>query len=84
MNDKDFPKGVIVVGREAMTCCADDIQFIGPYIVAKGVELNDNTWVRIKAKINYEVDNDNRKVIVLTCEELSKIKQIKDPVLNLV
>lgn len=84
MNDKDFPKGVIVVGREAMTCCADDIQFIGPYVVAKGVELPDYTWVKIKAKINYEKDEDNRKVIILTCEELTKIKAIKDPVLNLV
>ena len=84
MNDKSFPKGVIVVGREAMTCCADDIQFIGPYVVAKGVELADYTWVRIKAKINYEVDNDDRKVIILTCEELTKIKKIDNPVLNLV
>lgn len=84
MNDKSFPKGVIVVGREAMTCCADDIQFIGPYVVAKGVELDDYTWVRIKAKINYEVDNDDRKVIILTCEELTKIKPINNPVLNLV
>lgn len=84
MNDKSFPKGVIVVGREAMTCCADDIQFIGPYVVAKGVELDDYTWVRIKAKINYEVDNDDCKVIILTCEELTKIKPIINPVLNLV
>ncbi len=84
MNDKEFPKGVIVVGREAMTCCADDIQFIGPYVVAKGVELKDYTWVRIKAKINYEEDHDGRKVIILTCEELTKINPIQEPVLNLV
>ena len=84
MNDSSFPKGVIVVGREAMTCCADDNQFIGPYVVAKGVELPDYTWVRIKSKINYEEDRDGRKVIILTCEELTKINPIKDPVLNLV
>ena len=84
MNDSSFPKGVIVVGREAMTCCADDIQFIGPYVVAKGIELEDLTWVRIKCKINYEEDVDGRKVIVLTCEELARIKPIANPVLNLV
>ena len=83
MNDPSFPKGVIVVGREAMTCCADDIQFIGPYVIAKGIELEDSTWVRIKCKINYEEDADGRKVIVLTCEELARIKQIENPVLNL-
>ena len=84
MNDKSFPKGVIVVGREAMTCCADDIQFIGPYVVAKGIELEDYTWVRIKSKIHYEIDENDRKVIVLVCEELAKIKPIPNPVLNLV
>ena len=84
MNDSSFPKGVIVVGREAMTCCADDIQFIGPYVIAKGIELEDLTWVRIKCKINYEEDVDGRKVIVLTCEELARIKPIANPVLNLV
>ena len=46
--------------------------------------MEDYTWVRIKAKINYEKDVDGRKVIILTCEELTKIKQIKEPVLNLV
>lgn len=84
MNDKEFPKGVIVVGREAMTCCADDIQFIGPYVVAKGVKLDDYTWVKIKAKIHYEEDEDGRKVIVLVCEELTKINPILNPILNLV
>lgn len=84
MNDASFPKGVIVVGREAMTCCADDIQFIGPYVVAKGVELEDSTWVRIKSKIHYEKNEDGRKIIVLVCEELTKINPIKNPILNLV
>ena len=79
-----FQKNYFVPGRMAMTCCADDIQFIGPYVVAKGVELPDYTWVRIKSKINYEEDRDGRKVIILTCEELTKINPIKDPVLNLV
>lgn len=84
MNDESFPKHVLVVGREAMTCCADDIQFIGPYVIAKGVKLDDYTWVRIKAKINYEIDKNDRKVIILTCEELTKINPIKEPLLNLV
>ena len=83
LNDKSFPKGVIVVGRKAMTCCEDDIQFIGPYVVAKGVDLPDYSWVRIKAKINYEEDHDGRKVIILTCEELTKISEITEPLLNL-
>ena len=84
MNDKMFPKHVLVVGREAMTCCADDIQFIGPFVVAKGVKLPDNTWVRIKAKIHYEENRDGRREIVLTCEELTKINPIDEPLLNLV
>ncbi|HIQ98146.1 MAG TPA: GTPase [Candidatus Scybalocola faecavium] len=52
---KDFPDGYFVPGRHAMTCCADDIRFIG--FVCKtthGDAMKNNHWVDVTAKIRYE------------------------------
>ena len=52
---KDFPDGYFVPGRHAMTCCADDIRFIG--FVCKtthGDALKTNHWEDVTAKIRYE------------------------------
>ncbi len=52
---KDFPEGYFVPGRHAMTCCADDIRFIG--FVCKtthGNVMKNNHWVDVTAKIRYE------------------------------
>lgn len=50
-----FPKNVIVPGRHAMTCCADDIAFVG--FMCKGdacktVEKRD--WVYVTAQVKVE------------------------------
>lgn len=47
--------GVIVPGRFAMTCCVEDIQFLGmkcKYADASSIE--HKSWVKIKAKIKNE------------------------------
>lgn len=52
---KDFPDGYFVPGRHAMTCCADDIRFIGFVCrTAHSSELKNNRWVMITAVIRYE------------------------------
>ena len=55
-----LPKGTFVPGRHAMTCCADDIQFIG-YLChtnhAKSSTLKaikNQMWVTLTAEIRYE------------------------------
>ncbi len=61
-----MPKGIFVPGRHAMTCCADDIQFIG-YIChmnhAKSSTIKsvkNKMWIRLTAQIRKEYD-DNYK-----------------------
>ena len=52
---KDLPKGTFVPGRFAMTCCADDISFIG--FLCKGEQANYfkmREWVKVTAKIKCE------------------------------
>ena len=52
---KDFPEGYFVPGRHAMTCCADDIRFIGFVCKTKhGDQLLNNRWVTVRAQVKYE------------------------------
>lgn len=48
--------GTIVPGRFAMTCCADDIQFLGLKCVSEEANKNvlHKSWVNIKAKVKAE------------------------------
>lgn len=51
----DFPQGYFVPGRMAMTCCADDMAFLGfvcEYDKAKN--LSDKQWVKVTAKVDKE------------------------------
>jgi uncharacterized repeat protein (TIGR03943 family) len=59
-----LPKGCFVPGRHAMTCCADDIQFIG-YIChtnhAKSStikKLKNDTWITVTAEIRNEYNEE--------------------------
>ena len=51
----DFPKNNFVPGRMAMTCCADDTQFIG-YICKNPAakRLRIGSWVTVTAKVKDE------------------------------
>lgn len=56
MKPKAFPQSACFPGRMAMTCCADDMSFLG--YVLKGADikkLKAGEWVKIRAKIGYEV-----------------------------
>lgn len=51
----NFPKGCFVPGRMAMTCCADDMQFLG-YICKydKASELKNRDWVKVTVEPKQE------------------------------
>lgn len=52
---KDIPKGYFVPGRFAMTCCVDDIGFVGMLgkgAIADKFQLRD--WVKVTAKVVLE------------------------------
>ena len=59
LKPKTFPKGYFVPGRLAMTCCADDMQFLGYACEYKDAEkLKDRDWIRITARVNKEFFSD--------------------------
>lgn len=68
-----YPMNMFVPGRFAMTCCADDITFLG--LVCKtenDVDLPERQWVNITAKIKVEYVKDYHDIgPVLYLEEIS-------------
>ena len=55
MKSKHFGDGVFVPGRNVMTCCADDIRFMG-YLCKAEFEslLKARQWIWVTAEIHYE------------------------------
>ena len=59
MKPENFPKGYFVPGRMAMTCCADDMAFLGYACEYKGAEeLHDKQWVVVTATLTKEFFED--------------------------
>ncbi len=52
---KKFPAGFFVPGRMAMTCCADDMAFLGFACKFDGAkDLPEKSWVRVTAEVKME------------------------------
>ena len=59
MKPKEFPKGYFIPGRMAMTCCAEDMAFLGfACKYAQADKLTDKQWVKITAKVEKEYFED--------------------------
>ncbi len=55
MIPKRFPENCFVPGRNAMTCCANDIRFIGYICKSRHTEkLTQKQWVEVTAEVRYE------------------------------
>lgn len=55
MKSRKMPAGYFIPGRNAMTCCADDIRFVGYLCRAPFVdELKTRQWVTLTAEVHYE------------------------------
>ena len=55
MTNPKLPKGTFVPGRNALTCCADDIRFFGFLCKWPGVkQLRTGEWVYVTAEIRWE------------------------------
>ena len=51
----DFPQGYFVPGRMAMTCCADDMAFLGYACKYEGASgPKDRQWVKVTARVEKE------------------------------
>ncbi len=67
----NLPKGAYVFGRNAMTCCANDIQGIGFVCFCEGAMPDVNEWISVvvKAEKSYSPIHDREAITLkqLTC-----------------
>ncbi|MBQ4537912.1 MAG: GTPase [Lachnospiraceae bacterium] len=83
---ENFPKGYFVPGRMAMTCCADDMAFLGYACEFPGAgALKQQEWVEVTATVAREYWEDYKgEGPVLHATSVVKTKAPKDPVISFV
>ncbi len=81
---KSFPKGYFVPGRMAMTCCAEDMAFLGfACEYDKTDTLTDKQWVKVTAKVSKEYFADyNGEGPVLHAISVEQTKKPKEEVIS--
>lgn len=79
--DPKFGKGIFVPGRNAMTCCADDIRFFGflcKYAGAKG--LKKGSWITLSATVKFEEAKAYEgEGVVLYAQTVTAAEKPEDP-----
>lgn len=84
LKPENFPEDYFVPGRMAMTCCAEDMSFLG-YVCqyAGAAELRMRDWVRVTAVVKEEYWADyNGKGPVLHAESVERTKAPKEEVIS--
>lgn len=86
LKPEDFPKGYFVPGRMAMTCCADDMAFLGfACEYDKADTLTNKQWVKVTAKVAKEYFADyNGEGPVLKAVSVGQTKAPKEEVISFV
>lgn len=81
---ENFPEGYFVPGRMAMTCCAEDMQFLGYACrYEREAELKEKSWVQITATVCREYFAEYEgEGIVLHALEVSPCEEPKDALIN--
>ena len=84
LKPKDFPKNYFVPGRMAMTCCAEDISFLGYACEYEGADaLKQKEWVKVKAVVHRKYWADYQgEGPVLTAVSVEKAKAPKKEVIS--
>ena len=77
---RSFGDGMFIPGRNAMTCCADDIRFIGYVCKSKHTSsLKQKMWLEVTAQIRYEYMKEyNGEGPVLYAKHLKTVDAPKD------
>lgn len=80
----NFPKGYFVPGRMAMTCCADDMAFLGYACKYDGISAyKQKDWVKVRATIQLEKFAGYKgEGPVLSAISVTPTKKPKEEVIN--
>ncbi|MDD6492835.1 MAG: GTP-binding protein [Firmicutes bacterium] len=82
----EFPRGYFVPGRMAMTCCAEDMAFLGfACEYDKSDKLTDKQWVKVTAKVAKEYFADyGEEGPVLKAVSVEQTKAPKEEVISFI
>lgn len=74
-----------IAGRKVMACCANDVQLYGYLVTSSlGLNLKDDSWVRITASCHIEYNETyQEEEIVLNPISIKIIDEIDNPILDL-
>ena len=86
LKPEKFPEGYFVPGRMAMTCCADDMAFLGYACEFAGAgALKQKEWVKVTATVTREYWEDYKgEGPMLHAISVEKTKAPKEEVINFV
>lgn len=75
-----YPKNVFAFGRNAMTCCADDISFIGLLCQTnKSISFKDKAWVEIEGVIHKQfIKQEQKEIPFINIKDYKLIDKIED------
>ena len=84
LKPEEYPDGYFVPGRMAMTCCAEDMAFLGYACEFAGTkDLKQKEWVKVTAKVAREYFADYKgEGHLLHAISVEKAKAPKDPVIS--
>lgn len=84
LKPETFPRGYFVPGRMAMTCCADDMAFLGYACEYAGAdELKQKEWVKVTARVAKEYWADYKgEGPILHAVSVEKTKAPRDSVIS--
>ena len=84
MTPPEFPKGYFIPGRMAMTCCAQDMAFLGFACKWKGAkDLPEKAFVKVNATIHIESFHAYQGLgPVLYANSVQICKEPKEPVID--
>ncbi len=86
LKPKNFPKNYFVPGRMAMTCCADDMAFLGfACEYDKADTLTEQQWVKVTATVSNEYFADYKgEGPILHAISVEQTKKPKEEVISFV
>ena len=84
LKPEEFPDNRFVPGRMAMTCCAEDMQFLGFACEYEGTaDLKEKDWVLVTAKVEKQyVAEYQGEGPVLIAKSVEKTSAPENPVID--
>lgn len=82
---RDVNKDTFVVGRQVMTCCANDIQFLGYEVINDtDVKVKDGDVIYLECEVKHEYSKlAGEEVVMLHAKGITQLPKEEEKVLNM-